>query len=89
MFNWKYDTKFSFSLSVSTGEKIPFSNWDKYQSENLSQLSIINELLDNGLGVKSESSVEIDAEDILKLDEIDKRILGLPSEYPFVIFIEY
>lgn len=88
MFKWKYDNKFLFSLESSKGEIVPFVEWSNFQSEYLSQLSIIQELVDNGLATPKDSIVEIEAEDILTLDEIDKRLLGLPSDYPFVIFIE-
>ena len=88
MFNWEYDNKFSFFLYSSSGEKVSFSNWNTYQSEFLSQLSIIQELIDNGYAKVEETGVSIETEDILSLDEIDKRLLGLPFEYPFVIFIE-
>lgn len=88
MFKWKFDNKFLFFLESTTGEIIPFDEWCNYQSEYLSQSSIIQELVDNGLATTTDSVVEIETEDILTLDEIDKRLLGLPSDYPFVIFIE-
>lgn len=88
MFKWKYDNKFLFSLESSKGEIVPFEKWGNFQSEYLSQLSIIQELVDNGLATTTDSTVEIETEDILTLDEIDKRLLGLPSDYPFVIYIE-
>jgi SNF2 family DNA or RNA helicase/HJR/Mrr/RecB family endonuclease len=88
MFKWNYDKKFFFSLASSTGGIIPFSEWNNFHSEYLSQLSIIQELVDNGLAKTNTLSVEIETEDILTLDEIDKRLLGLPSPYPFVIYIE-
>ena len=88
MFKWKYDNKFLFSLESSTGENVLYSEWDNFQSEYLSQLSIIQELVDNGDATTTDSVVKIETEDILTLDEIDKRLLGLPSDYPFVIFIE-
>lgn len=88
MFKWKFDNKFLFFLESTTGEIVPFVEWSNFQSEYLSQLSIIQELVDNGLATPKDSIVEIEAEDILTLDEIDKRLLGLPSDYPFVIFIE-
>lgn len=88
MFKWKFDNKFLFSLESSTGEVVPFLEWDNFQSEYLSQLSIIQELVDNGLATTTDLVVGIETEDILTLDEIDKRLLGLPSHYPFVIYIE-
>ncbi len=87
-FTWNYSNHFEFTLHNSVGEKIPFAQWVDYQSKYLSQLSIVNELLDNGFGTHSEFSVQVNTEEILKLDDIDKRILGLPSDYPFVIYIE-
>src|SRR5690554_6198856 len=88
MFKWKFDNKFLFFLESTTGEIVPFVEWSNFQSEYLSQLSIVQELLDNGLAELRGSIVEIEIEDILTLDEIDKKLLGLPSDYPFVIFIE-
>lgn len=88
MFKWKFDNKFLFFLESTTGEIVPFVEWSNFQSEYLSQLSIVQELLDNGLAELRDSIVEIEIEDILTLDEIDKKLLGLPSDYPFVIFIE-
>lgn len=88
MFKWKFDNKFLFFLESTTGEIVPFVEWSNFQSEYLSQLSIVQELLDNGLATPKDSIVEIEAEDILTLDEIDKRLLDLPSDYPFVIYIE-
>ncbi len=88
MFNWKYDNRFFFSLHSKDGKKIPFSDWINFQTEYLSQLSIIQERIENGFAVIHESFVEIETEDILSLDDIDKLILGLPDEYPFTIYIE-
>lgn len=88
MFKWRYDNKFLFSLESSKGEIVPFEEWGNFQSEYLSQLSIIQELVDNGLATTTDSTIEVETEDILTLNEIDKRLLGLPSDYPFVIYIE-
>ena len=88
MFKWKFDKTFLFSLESSSGKNVPFSEWDNFQPEYLSQLSIIQELVDNGLATTTDSVVEIETEYILTLEGIDKRLLGLPSDYPFVIFIE-
>lgn len=88
MFKHDFDNKFSFSLFDSRDELVLFSEWVAFQAEYQSQLSIIQELIDNGFAVVNDSAVEIDTEVILNLDEIDKRLLGLPSEYPYVIYIE-
>ena len=70
------------------GEIVAVDDWGNFQSEYLSQMSIIQELVDNGLATITNSTIEVETDDILTLDEIDKRLLGLPSDYPFVIYIE-
>lgn len=89
MFRYTYDkNKFSFYFLNKSGNKIPFSNWEELQLEFLSQLAILNELQDNGLADYTEYSCEVDSLKILKLSDIDKQILDLPSIYPYEIFIE-
>lgn len=70
------------------GEIVAVDDWGNFQSEYLSQMSIIQEFVDNGLATITNSTIEVETEDILTLDEIDKRLLGFPSDYPFVIYIE-
>lgn len=84
---WQFENRFRFYIE-SEGLKTPYSEWLKFRTENLSQFSIIQELIDNGLAIVNHNVVEIDVEEILLLSEIDKKLLGLPSDYPFVIFIE-
>ncbi|MCF8448191.1 MAG: restriction endonuclease [Bacteroidia bacterium] len=89
--NLKYqflENSFSFYFINEIGIKIPFSDWEKLQSDFLSQLAILNELLDNGLADNTENSCEVQVIEILKLSDIDKQILDLPYCYPYEIFIE-
>lgn len=88
MFKWNLDKNFLFSFFSSNGELIPYVDWISFQTEFISQYAIIQEFLDNGLAVTKDMGVEIEVEDILSLSDVDKRLLGLPSDYPFVIFIE-
>lgn len=89
MFNYSYSSStFSFWFLNESGIKVSYADWESLQSEFLSQLAILYELIDNGNGEIIESICEIDNIDILKLSEIDKRILGLPEIYPYEIFIE-
>ena len=83
-----YNNKFSFYFLNESGTKIPVSEWEKLQSEFLSQLAILTELHDNGLADYTEKSCEIESIDILRLNEIDKQIMDLPNDYPYEIFVE-
>src|SRR5690606_3270361 len=80
--------KFLFYFLNESGSKIPVSEWEKLQSEFLSQLAILTELHDNGLAAYTENSCEIESIDVLKLNEIDKQIMDLPNGYPYEIFVE-
>ncbi|WP_443938220.1 SNF2-related protein [Pedobacter sp. MW01-1-1] len=82
------DNKFSFYFLNESGSKIPVSEWEKLQSEFLSQLAILTELHDNGLADYTDNSCEIDSIEVLRLNDIDKQILDLPNGYPYEIFIE-
>jgi len=89
MFNNSYSSStYSFWFLNESGIKVSYSDWESLQSEFLSQLAILYELIDNGNAEIIESICEIEHIDILKLSEIDKKILGLPEIYPYEIFIE-
>ena len=89
MFRYTHDNNgFSFYFLNESGSKFPVSEWEKLQSEFLSQLAILTELHDNGLADYTEESCEIESIDILKLNDIDKQILDLPYSYPYEIFVE-
>jgi len=82
------DNKFSFYFLNELGSKVPVSEWEKLQTEFLSQLAILTELHDNGLADYTDNSCEIESIDILRLNDIDKQILDLPNSYPYEIFVE-
>jgi SNF2 family DNA or RNA helicase/HJR/Mrr/RecB family endonuclease len=89
--NLKYiclENKFSFYFINEIGIKMPFTDWEKLQTEFLSQLAILNELLDNGLADYTENTCDVESINILRLSEIDKQILELPNIYPYEILIE-
>ena len=79
---------FSFYFLNKSGNKIPVSDWEKLQSEFLSQLAILAELHDNGLADYSEATCEVESINVLRLSDIDKQILDLPNSYPYEIFVE-
>lgn len=79
---------FSFYFLNKSGNKIPVSDWEKLQSEFLSQLAILAELHDNGLADYTEATCEVESINVLRLSDIDKQILDLPNSYPYEIFVE-
>ena len=79
---------FSFYFLNDEGYKIPISNWEQLQYEFLPQLAILSELQNNGLADYTEYCCEVEIVEILKLCDIDKQILDLPSSYSYEIFIE-
>lgn len=82
------NNKFSFYFLNKLGIEIPISEWEKLQSEFLSQLAILTELKENGFADFTEFSCVVDSTEILKLSDIEKQILDLPRSYPYEIFIE-
>lgn len=88
MFNYRYDTSFSFSILDEFGNEIPVAHWDAMKTEYLSQLSILNELCDNGFAEFTIDTCEVEPNEILNLSEIDKQILCLPNQYPYEIYIQ-
>ena len=88
MFNWNYNKAFSFFILDHTGNKVLVSDWDEVKSEYLPQLSILNELCDNGFAEYTSHTCEVESFEILNLSDIDKQILYLPSAYPYEIYIQ-
>lgn len=88
MFNFKYNEFFSFFINDDEGEQVKVSDWITYQDEYLSQISILNELKDNGCATTTEFTIDVASIEILKLGQTDHEILGLPEEYPYEIYIE-
>jgi SNF2 family DNA or RNA helicase/HJR/Mrr/RecB family endonuclease len=88
MFSWRYVNGFIFYILDTSGTKLPVSEWERTRSEFLAQFSILSELCDNGLAEYSLDSCHVETSEILKLNVIDKLILGLPESYPYEIYIE-
>lgn len=88
MFNWTYKSAFIFKIEETPGEVVPVSCWEKYQSDYLVQISILNELYENGLAEYSVDYCNVGPNEVLALSEIDKKVLGLPDHYPYEIYIQ-
>lgn len=88
MFEFSFNNSFSFYVIDKEGDKIPVINWNDQKEMYLSQLSILLELVDNGVAEFSVDTCNVEALEILKLNEIDKQILRLPDDYPFDIYIQ-
>lgn len=63
-------------------QNVAIKDWD------ILQKSVLMELCDNGLATYTESSVEVTPENIYQLDEIERKMLGLPNEYPYDMYVE-
>ena len=61
---------------------VAIKDWD------ILQKSVLMELCDNGLATYTENSVEVTPENIYQLDEIERKMLGLPNEYPYDMYVE-
>jgi len=85
---WEYTETFNFSFKDEQGDKLLFAEWNSLQNTFISELSILNELLANGRAIETNLSLNVETEDILALDDFEKKILGLPENYPFSIYIE-
>lgn len=79
---------FSFNFNKESKTIIPTSEWAELNEEHLSQLSILNELNENGLAEFTDKTCDVETLEILRLSQIDKKILELPDSYPFEIYIE-
>lgn len=63
-------------------QNVAIKDWD------ILQKSVLMELCDNGLATYTENSVEVTPENIYQLDEIERKMLGLPNEYPYDMYVE-
>ncbi len=64
------------------GKRVIFADW------NILQKDILMELCDNGFGEVLGDTVSVSPENIYQLDEIERKMLGLPSEYPYDMYVE-
>lgn len=87
MVRWEFKNNFLFILSDKNDNIIHTSKWPEFAKENISQFAILKELIENGFGEMREYEYEIDVYEILNLSDIDKKILDLPSQYPYEIYI--
>lgn len=88
MFEWTFDDTFSFFITDNSNKKYETKRWEDFQSEYLSQFSILTELKENGFADYTEFTCEVEVLKILELSDVEKQILFLPNPYPYEIFIE-
>lgn len=88
MFNWDFNKTFSFYILDDSGNRIAVSDWELKKDEYLTQISILNELYDNGFAERTAYTCEVEPIEILNLNEIDKQVLCLPEHYPYEIYIQ-
>ncbi len=87
MFSNSYDNNFYFKI-IEGDKVVPTQQWAEYENTYLSEISILNEFLDNGFAERVIDSIIVSCENIYQLSDIDKQILNLPKDYPFEIYIE-
>ena len=88
MLKWQYDNNFSFFILDNSGIKIAVDKWLELQNSYLSEFSILNEFIDNGLAMLTSHTCEVAASEVFQLSDIDKLILSLPDLYPYEIYIQ-
>jgi SNF2 family DNA or RNA helicase/HJR/Mrr/RecB family endonuclease len=74
MIKWDFDELFKFEIA-----DIEY---------NFAQVSILDELLDNGFADYENGQYLVTVEAILNLTSFDKKILFLPEQYPFAIWVQ-
>lgn len=67
--------------SEKDGARTNISDWGFISKD------ILIELCDNGFAIKTDTSVEVPPENIYLLDEIERKMLGLPPEYPYDMYV--
>lgn len=55
---------------------------------NVLQKDILMELCDNGFAVRTDNMISVSPENIYQLDNVERKMLGLPSEYPYDMYVE-
>lgn len=88
MFRWKLHNNFSFYLLDDLGNLVTVQDWPAYKERYLSQFSILYELLDNGFAHPTVNTCEVEVDQLLNLNEIDRKVLGMPDTYPYEIYIQ-
>lgn len=64
------------------GQLVDIEDW------NILQKDVLMELCDNGFAMQSNNIVSVTPENIYQLDEVERKMLGLPSEYPYDMYVE-
>ncbi len=81
------DTGLDFFITRN-GINVNFSEWAETVPEEIAQISIINELVENGFADNLGDCCHVDWANIYFLSEIDCQILELPDFYPYHIYIQ-
>lgn len=87
MFSTTYNNNFYFKI-IENDKVIPIQLWNDYEESYFSEISILQNFLDNGFADKYLDSLAISCENIYQLSEIERQILNFPQSYPFELYIE-
>lgn len=83
------DGEFRFYIIDDTGHDLKTSDWNIVKSTYASELVILKTFHENGLARFEEKSLNVGIEEILSLGEIERKILGLPDNYPYEVVIDF
>ena len=77
-----------FITHSNTSDRINVSEWSSLKEDYASELAILEEWYDNGVArVYQENSLQVPIEPVLRLPKQDQQILGLPTQYPYYLYI--
>lgn len=88
MLVWRYINGFEFSVCDQNDNEVSLEEWYHNPKKINAPVAILKEFHENGLADFVENRIIVPVEELLKLDDLDKELLGLPEQYPFDIYIE-
>jgi SNF2 family DNA or RNA helicase len=84
-----YNGEFRFSIIDDVGLVLNTSDWNIVKSTYPSELTILKTFHENGLASFGEKTLNVGIEEILSLNQIERKILGLPDNYPYEVVIDF
>jgi len=86
MFKWKIENNQFVFFVQEDGQNVNVSEW--INSDNIIYFNSLQLLIDNGFGLQEIDRIVIPSINIYELCNIDKEIIGLPSFYPFDLYVQ-
>ena len=82
--------RFLFFITDQNNTRIAFSEWENIKNEFISEIDLLENLKENSKAKLNNDgdALEITSLELLNLDPDEKKILGLPHNYPYYLYIE-